>query len=187
MSVGRISYHKFIEYIKLIKFKNINIPIKKNKYWYFKCKDFLTKNEFVYKSDIESVFSEYSNNSLVYYYCYGNRENILLDKRYAVMHEHSFPDIIEMLYEFPETFYIPTDCKKYYSEQEINFLNNLQEKLLNDGLKDVGIYYQEHPLKEKYELLYLEYNYDELRKRNMKKVERINIKKHEKMYKKITN
>ena len=187
MSVGRISYYRLIEYIKLRKFKNINIPIKIKNYWYYKCKDFITKKEFIFKSNIEGVLSEYSNNNLIYYYCYGNRENVLLDKRYAVMHEHSFLDILEMLYEFPETFYIPNDYKSYYSKQEIIYLNQLQEKLLNDGLKDVGTFYQEHPLKEKYELLYLEYNYDELRKRNIKKVQGIKIKKHEKMYKKSTS
>jgi len=185
MSIGRITYHKIKDYCELKKYKNFNIPIKIKNKWNLKCKDFILKNEFVLKSNIIDIFSEYCNDNLIYYYTFGNKKSI--DKIYALSHDHSFDIVIEMLYEFPETFYIPDDCKKYYSQRELEFLQNIQKKLLDDGLKDVGTYYKEHPKKEKWEELYLEFNYDELRKRNIKVVQGVNIKKHEKMYKKITN
>jgi len=182
MSIGRISYHKIIDYFNLKKYKNFNIPIKSKENWNLKCKDFLLRNEFVFKSNIIDIFSEYCNDNLIYYYCYGNKEKI--DEKHRLSHDHSFDIVIEMLYEFPETFYIPNDCKQYYSKRELEFLHNIQKTLLQDGLKDVGTYYLEHPKKEKWESLYLEFNYNELRKRNIKKVQGINIKKHEKIYKK---
>ena len=185
MSVGRISYNKLKDYFELKKYKKFNIPIKKKNHWNLKCKDFILKDQFVLKSNIVNVFSEYCKDNLIYYYCYGNKEKI--DKKHSMCHDHSFEDVIEKLYEFPETFYIPDNYKNYYSKREIEFLQSIQKKLLQDGLKDIGSYYLEHPKKEKYESLYLEYNYDELRKRNIKVVQGIKLKKHEKMYKKNTN
>jgi len=181
MSVGRISYNRLKDYLELKKYQEFNIPIKTKNIWKLKCNDFILKDEFILKSNIVTVFSEYCHNNLIYHYSYGNKEKF--DEKYLLSHEHSFDTVLEVLYEFPETFYIPDDYKKDYSKRELEFLNNIQKKLLKDGLKDVGTYYLEHPKKEKWESLYLEFNYDELKKRNIKKVQGISIKKHEKIYK----
>lgn len=169
MSVGRIRKNKIIEFLKLKKYQNFLIPIKDKNKWNYKCVDFINKDEFIYKADILSVFSEYCNDSLIFYYSYGIEEKIS-------SHDHTFDAVLETLYDFPESFNIPKEYEKYYSVRELEFLKKLQEKLLKDGLKDIGKFYKEHPMKKDYELHYIEYNYDELRKRNIKKIQGINIK-----------
>ncbi|MBE6156212.1 MAG: hypothetical protein E7161_00490 [Firmicutes bacterium] len=182
MSIGRISYHKLKDYFELKKYRKFNIPIKVKNKWTIKSKDFINKEEFIFSSSIINTFSEYVKDNLIYYFGYGDIEK--LDKEHYLSHTHEFDAVIEKLYEYPETFYIPKNCKDDYSKRELEFLKSIQKQLLKDGLKDIGVFYKEHSLKKDYEYLYLEYNYDELRKRNIKKVQGINIKKHEKIYKK---
>ena len=77
MSVGRIKYNKLLEYKKLKKYKQFNIPIKYKNCWYLKCNDFISKKDFIYNSTIQNVFSEYCKFSLIYYFCYGSREDFI--------------------------------------------------------------------------------------------------------------
>lgn len=166
MAVGRITKNIFDKF-KLKKYKKYNIPIRdKNLTWHLKCEDIINKDEFLYSGDALSVMGEYCNDSLVYYYCYGNLEKKNLRHR-GPSHDHSFNAVLDTLYKFPNTFYIPEDCKCYYTERQLHFLKSLQKKLLADGLNDIGIFYEEHPLKQDYEECYLEYNEEELIKRNI--------------------
>lgn len=161
MAVGRIN-KSIKDYINLKKYKKFNIPIKdKNNKWYLLSEDIINKDNFIYSSTIINVMSEYCNDSLVYYFSYGNLD---IDS-----HEHSFDDVLLYLYKYPETFYIKDEVKKYYTERQLHFINSLQKKLLNDGLNDIGMFYKQHHLKQKYENYYLEYNKKELVKRNIKR------------------
>lgn len=182
MSISRITYSKISDFFKLKKYRKFHIPIKDNNKWHIVSNDFINKKDFVFTSGIINIFSEYAQDNLIYYFCYGNMEKI--DKEFYLSHDHEFEVVIEKLYQFPETFYIPQNCEGDYSKRELEFLKSIQKKLLDDGLKDIGIFYKEHPLKEKFEHLYLEYNYDELRKRNIKKIQGLSLKKHKKIYKK---
>ena len=185
MSVGRIKYNKLLEKIKIRKYNKYNIPIKnKSNKWSLKTKDLIAQKEIIYQNNILEVMSEYCKDSLGYYFNYGKR---IGNKEEHISHDHSFDKVLEYLYRFPETFNIPKDCEEFYSKRELSFLNNLQNKLLEDNLKDIGIFYKEHPLKKEYEEYYLVYNYEELRKRKIKKVHGISIKKHEILHKKSSN
>lgn len=52
-------------------------------------------------------------------------------------HAHSFEEVVKSLYDFPETFNIKEEDKKFYSEQELRFLRRIKNYLLFIGLKDL--------------------------------------------------
>lgn len=160
MAVGRIK-KSLKEYINYKKYKKFNVPIKdKNNNWNLLTEDFINKDYFIYSGNILNVMGEYCNDSLVYYFNYSNLN--------ISSHEHSFDYILFNLYEYPETFNIKDEDKKYYTERQLHFLNSLQKKLIEDGLKDISILYEEHKMKKNYEKYYHEYNNTELKKRNIK-------------------
>lgn len=53
-------------------------------------------------------------------------------------HAHSFDEVVRFLYDFPESFSIPKEDEKFYSEQELHYLRRVQKYLLFIGLKDIG-------------------------------------------------
>ena len=53
-------------------------------------------------------------------------------------HAHSFDEVVRFLYDFPESFSIPREDEKFYSEQELHYLRRVQKYLLFIGLKDIG-------------------------------------------------
>lgn len=52
-------------------------------------------------------------------------------------HTHSFENVVQSLYESPESFYISSEDEQFYSKQELKYLKKLQKYLLFIGLKDV--------------------------------------------------
>lgn len=52
-------------------------------------------------------------------------------------HAHSFENVVDALYQSPESFYISSDEEEFYSKQELRYLKKLQKYLLFIGLKDV--------------------------------------------------
>ena len=52
-------------------------------------------------------------------------------------HSHDFDDVVKHLYYSPESFRIEKEDEKYYSEQELQYLKDVQKYLLFIGLKDV--------------------------------------------------
>ena len=52
-------------------------------------------------------------------------------------HGHSFEEVLMSLYKYPETFKIDIDEEEYYSKQELEEINDIQEYLLSIGLEDI--------------------------------------------------
>ena len=52
-------------------------------------------------------------------------------------HEHTFEMVLRELYKYPEAFRILKKDQKYYSSQELKYLNRVKKYLLFLGLKDV--------------------------------------------------
>lgn len=52
-------------------------------------------------------------------------------------HTHSFENVVEVLYQSPESFYISSEDEEFYSKQELRYLKKLQKYLLFIGLKDI--------------------------------------------------
>lgn len=57
---------------------------------------------------------------------------------YGHRHAHSFEEVVSHLYNFPESFSIPKEDEKFYSEQELHYLRKVQKYLLFIGLKDIS-------------------------------------------------
>ena len=53
-------------------------------------------------------------------------------------HAHTFDEVVQALYESPESFKINKEDKEYYSKQELDYLNQLQKYLLFIDMKDIS-------------------------------------------------
>lgn len=88
-----------------------------------------------------------------------------------LLHGHNLNEIIQKIYYYPESFQIPKEYQKDYSEQELKYLNKVQQYLLDSNLKDLEdtpemqnlyneftkIYNMKNPkLKDKIKLYFLE-------------------------------
>lgn len=52
-------------------------------------------------------------------------------------HAHSFEEVVNALYDSPESFSIAKDEEQYYSKQELEYLRRVQKYLLFIGMKDL--------------------------------------------------
>ena len=59
------------------------------------------------------------------------------DEKIGHNHAHSFEEVLELLYDFPESFKISKKDEIYYSRQELMFLRDVQKYLQFIGLKDI--------------------------------------------------
>ena len=71
-------------------------------------------------------------------------------------HVHDFYLLIKFVFDYPESFYLGDDDKKWYSQSQLEFIKRLVDKCISDGLKDIRI-------KDKNKFIY---NIDEMQKRN---------------------
>lgn len=108
--------------------------------------DYLTEeNNFPLVSTLESM-EKYINYSL-YYPFYACGEN---------QHAHDFYMVIKFVYDFPKSFYLNDNDKKWYSQSQLEFIKRLVDKCIKDGLNDIRI-------KEENKFIY---NVEEMQKRN---------------------
>ena len=54
-------------------------------------------------------------------------------------HAHLFDEVVESLYDFPESFSISEDEEQFFSKQELEYLKKVQKYLLFIGLKDITL------------------------------------------------
>ena len=54
------------------------------------------------------------------------------------LHSHNFEELLQDLYDYPESFSISSDDEKFYSTQELYYINNVKQYLLFIGLKDAS-------------------------------------------------
>lgn len=54
-------------------------------------------------------------------------------------HAHSFEEVVEFLYDSPESFSISKDEVEFYSKQELEYLRRVQKYLLFIGMKDLVV------------------------------------------------
>jgi hypothetical protein len=47
-------------------------------------------------------------------------------------HEHSFENLLRVVYDEPKAFHLTADDKIYYSEQELRFIEQLRNTCLNN-------------------------------------------------------
>ncbi len=103
------------------KYKGITIPYlyynKKENYTYYIYKD----KEY---TDLNKLFLDFIGVYLTYHFKIGQ-------ELYEV---HNLNEVLDYLLKNKKDFKIPNQYKKEYSEEEYNYLNKLQDKLINDKL-----------------------------------------------------
>ena len=130
-------YQKFIT--RYDKFKNNNLPTpfwdeerNTEEYVWFKDNKLETEDNIIY------ALSEVTFSGL-YYPFIDKHYKGTSDKLISVIghnHAHSFDEVLKALYYSPESFRIEESDKKYYSTQELQYINDIQKYLLFIDLKD---------------------------------------------------
>ena len=83
------------------------------------------------------LYYPYTDKHLVAYY-----EGRKLIKKIEIghNHSHSFEEVLNSLYNSPESFNISKDEEEFYSKQELDYLKQIQKYLLFIGLKDIDTF-----------------------------------------------
>lgn len=140
-----LEYKEFVK--RYEKFKDCNLPVR---YW----DEERQTLEFVHHEDRDDteewrnynisdcLFESLSNiafTGLYYSFDCGSYHEIDGEfvKKVGHNHAHSFEEVVQCLYDYPETFSISKDEEEYYSKQELKYLRRVQKYLLFIGLKDV--------------------------------------------------
>lgn len=71
-----------------------------------------------------------------------------------VSHCHSFDEVVQALYDYPETFSIPDEFLNEYSKQELDYLKIVKNYLQLIDLKDVKMSEERRLLDEKWSSIY---------------------------------
>lgn len=142
--------HKFIEFQKRYKkFKKNNLPTpffdderQTFEYVYYS-NDFFNNDSDKYPEVNCKLTDALANIAFTGLYYSFNCKEIAYTKEgvkitYGHSHAHSFDEVVRSLYDFSESFSIPKEDEKFYSEQELHYLRRVQKYLLFIGLKDIG-------------------------------------------------
>lgn len=142
--------HEFIEFEKRYeKFKKNNLPTpffdderQTFEYVYYSYRFFNNDNK-KYPEINHSLTDALADIAFTELYYSFNCKEIAYTKEdvkiiFGHCHAHSFDEVVRYLYDFPESFSIPKEDEKFYSEQELHYLRRVQKYLLFIGLKDIG-------------------------------------------------
>lgn len=126
-------YDKFIKYNLPYPFYDIE---RQTLEYVYKTRDYDLENkkhdEYVQVSDtLEYALDDIAGESL--YFPYNTK---LSEDKIGHSHAHSFEEVINEMYNFPESFSIDDEDQEYYSKQELRYLFRVQNYLLSIGLKD---------------------------------------------------
>ena len=121
------------------KFKNCSIPYpfydkKRNVFEWIRYSNVI--NQYETTNNLIDAFGSIGNIEMIYHYKanFYNYEK----KKYEniISHCHSFDELINELYRYPESFEIPSEYLNEYSNQELNYIKSIKKyfKLIN--LKD---------------------------------------------------
>lgn len=136
-------YYRLKDKKRYKKFKNCTIPYpfydkKRNTFeWVNYYKDI---NEYDVRTSLLESLGTVSNSGLIYHFkakLFG-REKPEQELKYRLMvsHCHNFDEVVNKLYDYPETFEIPDEFLDEYSKQELIYLKQVKNYLLLIGLKD---------------------------------------------------
>ncbi len=136
-------YYRLKDKKRYKKFKNCSIPYpfydkKRNTFeWVNFYKDI---NEYEVRTSLLESLGTVSNSGLIYHFkakLFGREKpEQELKYRSMVSHCHNFDEVVNKLYDYPETFEIPNEFLDEYSKQELIYLKQVKNYLLLIGLKD---------------------------------------------------
>ena len=133
---------KYDEFLKRYdKFKKNNLPTpfwdderQTYEYVYYE-EDNIHISSSIYESLSRIALTElyYPFNSKMVTYKMGEEPKI----EYGHNHAHSFEEVVDWLYCYPESFNLDDECLEFYSKQELEYLRRVQKYLLFIGMKDI--------------------------------------------------
>ena len=189
MSLFKNLKHKYYDFktnMRYKRFKHCSIP-----YLFHNKKrntlEWVTFNnethEYEIYNQLQNALEDQVYCGFIYHYkarIYG-RENSNQELKYRLMvsHCHSFDEVIETLYRYPESFEIPKEFLYEYSEQELQFLKQIQNYLNLIELKDEKINEERLELGQKYENIY--------QKKHKSIIDKLTLKYYDKKEQKIMN
>ena len=91
--------------------------------------DFETGKDYSTPVPTQRIFEEYAKTNLYYSFNIGVKHH----------HEHDFASVLKYCFDYPESFNLNEEDKTFYTNDQINFLNKLQNQCLLDELKDIMI------------------------------------------------
>lgn len=130
-----------LEYVYYDSKDDINL-LKLNKNTDFDCKMHVNYNLTDALGDLASVSFYYSYNSKIILRkridekCFEDTTTI------GHTHAHTFEEVVNDLYRFPESFYISKEDEQFFSKQELEYLRRVKKYLLFIGMKDLESYKQ---------------------------------------------
>lgn len=94
-------------------------------------------NSFITNGSIQDALSDIGKNGIIYHYKLNSYNYDKQKYTTDISHGHTFNDVINALYDYPESFEIPNEYINEYSNQELKYIKSLKEyfKLIN--LKDI--------------------------------------------------
>lgn len=131
------------------KYKGCILPVREE--WQVLREDTFYRNEKIITKvrnfgDMYEAFSDIIDSS--FYYPYNIK--IVSEKNLKTIghsHAHSFMEVVEIVYYYPESFSIDKADYEFYSKQELKYLKRLQNYLLAIGLKDIEKYNKKELIK----------------------------------------
>ncbi|MCI8467800.1 MAG: hypothetical protein HFI08_06425 [Bacilli bacterium] len=127
------------------KFRNCNLPCpffdKKRDTFEWVYYDGYRQNGYDIQTSLYEALGNVSKSGVTYHYeavMYGQKNSEEKEAKYQMMldHCHSFDEVIERVYRYPETFHIPDNYLEEYSKQELRCLKKIQSYLKVIGLPD---------------------------------------------------
>lgn len=134
----------------------------------------------IWNHGLTDIMAEYAEEGLYYKIGVGDVSEIYIDDISNLPHCHEWETVLKKVYDYPETFFIPKDYLILYSHQEIRLLEGIRRTALLNGLKDISKYETYTTTNKdgsKRVIKDLEYNLEELKKRNYKSFYRREIKR----------
>ena len=157
----KYKYYNFKTNMHYKRFKHCSIPYP----FYDKKRDTLEwvkfnnkTHEYKISNQLQEALENCVSCGFIYHYkarIYG-RENSNQELKYRLMvsHCHSFEEVVQALYRYPESFEISKEFLHEYSEQELQFLKQVQNYFKLIELKDYKLSEERLELEQKYEKIY---------------------------------
>lgn len=137
----KLCFYKLKENKRYKKFKDCNLPYpffdnKRNTFEWVK----YTNKQCIVEPSLLYAIGDIARAGVTYHYK-RNVSELVKDKKFKcspmVNHCHNFDEIVQALYNYPESFIIPDEFLHEYSKQELQYLKQVKSYLLLIDLKDI--------------------------------------------------
>ena len=177
----KLYFYKLKENKRYKKFKDCNLPYpffdsKRDTFEWVK----YTNKQCIVEPNLLYAIGDIARAGVTYHYK-ANAFEFVKDKKFKcspmINHCHSFDEVIQALYDYPESFIIPDEFLYEYSNQELRYLKQTRSYLHLIGLKDI---------KRSKEINKLDMEFDRIYAKKHKNIkDKLHLKNYDRKLKKI--